>query len=106
MIQNLRRVSVIEATSYLALMAASAVKYSGGSALGVRIIGPIHGVLFLVYAGLLLRDRTALEWTPVRTVSAMIIGALPFGGYWVERNWLAPLASTASNVKEAAPDVR
>lgn len=83
--------SVIEAVSYLILVVATIVKRSGGTELGVTVMGPIHGILFLVYAGLLLRDHRALGWTLWKAVAAMIIGSLPFGGFWVERTWLAPL---------------
>lgn len=91
MVRNLRRVSVIEAVSYLVLVAAAVVKRTGGTEIGVTIMGPIHGVLFLVYAGMLLRDHRALGWPLWKAVTAMVIGSLPFGGFWVERQWLAPL---------------
>lgn len=92
----LRRISIVEAVSYLVLLAASAVKWAGGTELGVSIVGPIHGVLFLIYAGMLLRDFKVLGWTLWKTVAAMFIGSLPLGGFWVERNWLAPLQPAIS----------
>lgn len=91
MVRSLRRISIIEAVSYLVLLVATVVKRSGGTDLGVSVFGPIHGVLFLIYAFMLLRDHRALGWTLWKTVSAMIIGSLPFGGFWVEHQWLAPL---------------
>lgn len=96
MVRRLRRVSVVEATSYLVLVAAAIVKRTSGAELGVTVMGPIHGILFLVYAGLLLRDHQALGWTLWKTVTAMVLGSLPFGGFWVEHQWLAPLDDTAS----------
>jgi len=88
-LRALRLVSVIEATSYLILLVATAVKWTGGSEAGVQLVGPIHGVLFLAYALLVIRDRKLLGWTPLKTVVALILGSLPFGGFWVERRWLA-----------------
>ena len=43
------------------LLVAAVVKRMGGTELGVTIVGPIHGVLFLVYAAMLLRDYKILE---------------------------------------------
>ena len=91
MVRTLRRVSIIEAVSYLLLLAASIVKWTGGTDLGVRLLGPVHGVLFLIYAGLLVRDHRAFGWPLWKPIAAMIIGSLPLGGFWVERTWLAPL---------------
>jgi hypothetical protein len=50
-------------------------------------------VLFLVFAFMMLRDRSVLAWPLWRTIAAIFVGSLPFGGFWVERQWLAPLAS-------------
>ncbi len=90
LIGPLRLVSVVEATSYLILLAATVVERTGGTGVGVTIVGPIHGVLYLVFAGLVLLARPALDWSIVRTVLALIIGSLPFGGFWLERTWLRP----------------
>jgi len=90
-IGQLRIVSVVEAVSYLALLVATLVKETGGTEIGVTILGPIHGVLYLVFVAGLLWRRNALEWTWFKAVSAMAIGALPFGGFWVDQQWLRPL---------------
>lgn len=74
------------------MLIATVVKRIGTTELGVTIVGPIHGVLFLVYAAMLLRDYNVLGWTLWKTVAAMVIGSLPLGGFWVERKWLATLA--------------
>lgn len=84
--------SIVEAVTYLALTAATVIKYVDGNERGVQILGPIHGVLFLVFAALLLAHHSDMGWPWWRAVLAMVIGSLPFGGFWVERQWLAPLA--------------
>lgn len=89
MFANLRRISVIEAISYLALLIATILKQTGGDEIGVTILGPIHGVLYLVFAAMILRHRRNLQWDVVTTVLALFIGALPFGGFWLERRWLS-----------------
>jgi len=90
-IRQLRLLSVAEATSYLMLLAATAIEQTGGSATGVTVIGPVHGVLYLVFVAAMAWRRTALRWPWPKAFSAMIIGSVPLGGFWLERNWLAPL---------------
>jgi len=86
--------SVLEAITYLALVVATIYKYTDGNERGVEILGPIHGILFLVFATMLVMYHRDMGWPFWKAVMAMIIGSLPFGGFWVERKWLAPLAGT------------
>lgn len=92
MIRQLRIVSITEAVSYLALLVATIVDRTGGSEAGVSVMGPVHGVLYLVFVGFIAWRRTAMEWSWVHALTAMIIGSLPFGGFWIDQKWLAPLA--------------
>ncbi len=92
MIQRLRAMSIVEATTYLALLIATVYKYAAGGDRGVEILGPVHGVFYLAFAALVLVHRRDLRWPPRKTVMAIVLGSLPFGGFWVERRWLAPLA--------------
>lgn len=89
MFANLRRISVIEAISYLALLVATVLKNTGGDEIGVTILGPIHGVLYLVFVAMIVWQRNNLGWDVIQTVLALFIGALPFGGFWLERKWLS-----------------
>lgn len=89
-IRNLRVVSIIEAVSYLLLLVATVIKQAGGTEVGVSVLGPIHGVLYLVFAVLVVVAKEPLEWDWVRTFFALVIGSLPFGGFWLEKQWLAP----------------
>lgn len=91
MIRELRAVSIAEAVSYLALLIATIVKWTGGSDVGVTILGPIHGLLYLVFVAFIVWRRRALDWSWVRALTAIIIGSLPFGGFWIDQKWLAPL---------------
>jgi len=82
-----RIVALAEATSFLALLVASYVKHQGDGELGVSILGPIHGGLFLLYVALALMLRADAGWS-TRTTLLILLGAvLPFGGYVVDA-WL------------------
>jgi integral membrane protein len=85
--RQFRIVAVVEATSFLALLIATYVKYGHDEAVGVQILGPIHGLLFLAYVGLALLLASSARWS-VRTTVLVLLGAiLPFGGFVVDR-WL------------------
>ena len=86
--------SIVEASTYLLLLVATVYKYTAGGEQGVEILGPIHGVLFLVFAVLVLVSHRDLGWPLWKAVMALVLGSLPFGGFWVERRWLAPLAES------------
>lgn len=96
MLRQLRVTSIIEATSYLALIVATIVKQTGGGATGVAVLGPVHGVAYLVFVATIAARRAGLGWAWQRAVTAMIIGSLPLGGFWLERTWFAPLARAES----------
>ncbi|MEM7322632.1 MAG: DUF3817 domain-containing protein [Actinomycetota bacterium] len=92
-VRTLRIASITEATSYLLLLVATIVKQTGGTAGGVQVLGPVHGVLYLVFAALVLVNRSLLDWNGAKTIIALVVGSLPFGGFWLERSWLAPLVA-------------
>lgn len=84
----MRVVAFLEATSFLALLVATAFKHSGNGEVGVSVLGPIHGALFLAYCGLAIWLKGQRDWS-VSTLVWVLIGAVvPFGGYVVDW-WLA-----------------
>lgn len=87
-LRNFRYVALAEATTFLALLAASVVKHTGGSEIGVKILGPIHGLLFIVYVVMALNLREEAGWTGKQTFWILVGAVLPFGGYVVDW-WLA-----------------
>jgi integral membrane protein len=87
-LRNFRWVALAEATSFLALLVATALKYSDKGETGVQVLGPIHGMLFLAYLALALIVRPELRWSNRTTILVLIGAVLPFGGYVVDR-WLA-----------------
>ncbi|MBO2448120.1 DUF3817 domain-containing protein [Actinomadura barringtoniae] len=88
-VRILRYVSIAEATSFLLLLlVAMPLKYGADTPQAVQVMGPIHGVLFLAYVGLVLMVRGQLGWDIKRTVLALIAAVLPVAPYFVERFWL------------------
>jgi len=86
-LRNFRYLAVVEATSFLLLLVASIVKRTQDEALGVEILGPIHGGLFIAYVVVALAIRSELGWSTKTTLLILAGAVIPFGGYVVDR-WL------------------
>jgi integral membrane protein len=84
-VRALRIVAVAEAVSWLLLIVATIVKYSADAPLGVHIMGPVHGVLFLAYVGLALDVRSRLGWDARTSLIVLADAIIPGGGFVVAR---------------------
>jgi integral membrane protein len=87
-IKTLRYVALAEATSFLVLLLCVYFKYGQDSPAGVKVMGPIHGMLFLAYvyvAAIMARPKAG--WSNQTTLYVLIGAVLPFGGFVVDR-WL------------------
>jgi integral membrane protein len=80
----MRYIALAEATSFLALLVASVVKRTGGGELGVQILGPIHGLLFIAYVVIALNLRPQAGWSAKATFWILVGAVIPFGGYVVD----------------------
>jgi integral membrane protein len=87
-----RRLAVIEATSFLLHLVAAVIKRTADEPIGVSILGPIHGALFLAYVYVALQLRAAMGWDGRTTLLILAGAVVPFGGYVVDRR----LAQTPS----------
>lgn len=64
--------SLLETLSFVALLA---MMFTHNET-GVSITGMIHGLLFLAYAALVLRDRTILGWSTGFVALAILTGPI------------------------------
>jgi integral membrane protein len=80
----MRYIALTEATSFIALLIASYLKRQGEGELGVSILGPIHGALFILYVVIALNLRSQQGWSPMTTFWILVGAVLPFGGYVVD----------------------
>jgi integral membrane protein len=80
-----RVVAILEATSFLLLLAATYVKYGHEEPVGVQILGPLHGALFLAYVALALSLASREGWSFRTTALVLAGGVVPAGGYAVDR---------------------
>jgi integral membrane protein len=77
-----RLIAVIEAVSWLILIGLTVSKTLDGPNL-VPIMGPIHGIAFLVYLVLTLLVREEQGWTGWQTVLVIVATVIPFGAFVV-----------------------
>ncbi len=82
-----RVAAIAEAITWLGLLVGMAVKYVGsGSEIGVRLFGPIHGVVVLVYFVVTFLAARRLRWTSSTLVYA-VLASVPPGGTLVFEAW-------------------
>lgn len=81
----LRVVAILEAISFLVLLAATVVKRTGGTEAGVKVLGPIHGLLFVSYVLLVILVAVDEKWRLARTLLTLLCAVLPFGGFVADR---------------------
>lgn len=82
--KTMRYVALAEATSFIALLTASFLKRQGEGELGVQILGPIHGLLFIAYVVFALKLRAEMGWSNSITFWILVGAVVPFGGYVVD----------------------
>ena len=83
-LRTMRYVALAEATSFIILLVFAVIKRTGGSELGVQIMGPIHGALFIAYLVVALNLRPQQGWSGKVTFWVLVGAVLPFGGYVVD----------------------
>lgn len=86
----LKIVAVLEAVSFLVLLAAAAVKRTADEEAGVKLMGPIHGVLFLLYVLLVVIVAADERWQLKRTLLTLLCSVIPFGGFIADRRLIGP----------------
>jgi integral membrane protein len=105
MIRWFRGVAIVEAVSYLVLLAASVAKHVFGNGALADVLGPVHGTIFLVYLALGLNVRERLRWSWGTMGVVTVAAAIPLGAIYVERRYLPREAdgAEAPGRPDAAP---
>lgn len=86
MIAKFRWAAYLEAATYLTLLVGVVVKRGFDGPDVVRILGPVHGLVFLVYLALVFEVRESQGWDTWKTFLVIVASALPFGGFFVGRD--------------------
>jgi integral membrane protein len=83
-LHRLRLVSAPEAISFLLLLVCTVLKYTTDFN-AVPVLGPIHGVLFIVYVLFWLDSWKRAKWSFGTAALYFILSVLPTGGLFAER---------------------
>jgi integral membrane protein len=86
-LRHLRLVALLEGTSFVILLfVAMPLKYLAGLPLAVRIVGSVHGGLFLIFLAVLFRAGRERRWPPRRWLIAFVSSVVPFGTFVFDRS--------------------
>jgi integral membrane protein len=90
---RLRLLGLAEGLSLLILVSiAVPIKYMGHDPTLVRAIGPVHGLLFLLYVLNTLHVGIAYGWRFQQTTWKVLLACVvPFGTFYIDHRILAPL---------------
>ena len=83
---NFLRIGHIEGVSYLVLLGiAMPLKYFANMPMPVKIVGYLHGILFVAYCILLIITMVKLKWSLVKGFLAFVLSLIPFGTFWLHK---------------------
>jgi integral membrane protein len=93
-LRQLRLVALLEGSSFLILLfIAMPLKYLAGLPLAVRIVGAVHGGLFLLFLAVLYRAGRERRWPLRRRVIAFVSSIVPFGTFLFDRSLRREIAA-------------
>ena len=82
----LRLVSLAEGVSYVVLLGiAMPLKYGANMPGAVKIVGSIHGALFVVFCVALLRAMLGARWPISRAALVFVASLVPLAAFWMDR---------------------
>ena len=82
----LLKVGFAEGISFLILLGiAMPLKYIGHMPTPVRVVGMLHGVLFVWFSIALLQAKMAYGWSIKKAAIGFLLSFLPFGTFFLDR---------------------
>ena len=87
-IGRLRIIAFIEGTSFLLILFVTMpLKYGLKMPEPNKIIGMLHGVLFMLYILAVIQARSTYNWDGKTTFWSLLASIIPFGTFWVDRKY-------------------
>jgi integral membrane protein len=85
---RLRAIGLFEGTSFLVLLCiAMPLKYAAGMPMAVKIVGWLHGVLFVMYLVALTVAHSTVDWSAGRTLLVFLASLVPGGPFMLD-GWM------------------
>ena len=83
---RLRVVGFLEGMSYLMLFGISMpLKYAADMPGPNKVIGMVHGLLFVLYVLLVIMAKIEYDWGWKKTGLALLASIVPFGTFWADK---------------------
>jgi integral membrane protein len=102
-LRQLRLVALLEGSSFVVLLfIAMPLKYLAGLPLAVRIVGSVHGLLFLMFMAALYRAARERDWPLRRSLLAFVASIVPFGTFVFDPSLRREIAAVTSAVRAAS----
>ncbi len=87
-VKSLRIVGIAEGISFLVLLLiAMPMKYFLEIPLAVKIVGWLHGVLFMAYIAVVLLAIKAMRWNWFSVLVALAASLIPVGTFLLDKSW-------------------
>ncbi len=83
-----RRIALLEGASFLILLLiAMPLKYAAGLPAAVRIVGGLHGFLFVSFVALAFAVKSEFNRSWGWGLKAFASSIIPFGTFYMEKEW-------------------
>lgn len=93
-VHRFRRIAYVEGISYVVLLfIAMPLKYFAGFPIAVRVVGLVHGLLFIAYVVTLWLAASEAGWSLKRSFVAFLASLVPFATFPLERHLRAEAAA-------------
>jgi integral membrane protein len=87
-VRYLRLTGATEGISFLVLLlVAMPLKYYFGFPLAVKVVGWLHGILFIAYIAAVLLAIKAMQWNWFSVGVALAVSLIPIGTFVMDRSW-------------------
>ncbi|MBW1595828.1 DUF3817 domain-containing protein [Streptomyces sp. JJ38] len=104
-LRRLRLVSVVEAVSYLLLLLCSVLKRTTDFN-AVPVMGPVHGVLVVLFLVFLADAWNRTKWQLGRPLVYFVLSVVPFGGFYADRMLRRECEEAVASGQDAAEPQR
>ena len=85
-LKRMRLISSIEgATLILLVFVAVPMKHAFGIRQATSLMGPVHGLAFVVYIWMLIQTVSVIQFTKLEVIRMVAAAFIPFGGFYNER---------------------
>jgi integral membrane protein len=82
---RLRVLAFLEGVSFLVLLGVGMpLKYAFGMPEANKIIGLVHGLLFVLYVLNVVQAKVEFDWSWRKTGLALLASIIPFGTFWAD----------------------